>query len=192
MQYALKLKRKRVKKGHSGDTNTRLESKNEIKTKAGQKGNWNKNLNEKLKPNSTYKVDNKTYKTDEHGRVSSISGELKPIKRDRNTYQQGKAGKKGGIKDAVANDDDGHLIPSRLDGAGEQINYVPMNSNLNRGAWKRIENVWDNALKRGKKVEVDIQPIYKGSSNRPDKFKLVYKIDGKEFVKKFKNSPGGK
>jgi len=55
-----------------------------------------------------------------------------------------------------------------------------------------MENGWDDALKQGKKVEVDIQTIYKDKSSRPDKFKVIYKIDGKEFVKKFKNAPGGK
>lgn len=36
-------------------------------------------------------------------------------------------------------------------------------------------NVEDDALKNGKKVDVDIQPIYKGTSNRPDEFVVKYK-----------------
>ena len=113
-------------------------------------------------------------------------------KHDRNSYQQGKSAKVDGIKDGKVSDDGGHIIASRHDGAGEQINYVPMDSNLNRGAWKRMENVWDNALREGKKVEVNVNPIYNGASKRPDKFRVIYKIDGKEFVKKFKNTPEGK
>ncbi len=172
--------------------NTKPPKRKEIELEPGQKGGWNKDLNKKLEPNTDYKVGNKTYKTDEHGRVKQVSGELEPNKHDRNESQQLKSGKEGGIKDGLKKDDGGHLISARHDGAGEQINYVPMDSNLNRGSWKKMENEWDGALKEGKKVEVDINPIYKGTSKRPDKFKVIYKIDGKEFVKKFKNAPGGK
>ena len=130
--------------------------------------------------------------TDELGKVKRVTGELHLNKWDRNHYQQHQAGKTDGIKDGKVNDDGGHLVPSRHDGAGEQINYVPMNSNLNRGAWKKMENIWDKALQAGQKVEVDIKPIYSGDSKRPDKFKVIYKIDGKEFMKKLKNEAGGK
>jgi len=103
-----------------------------IELEPGQKGSWNKTLNGKLEPNTNYKVGNKTYETDEHARVSRVSGELKPTKNDRNTYQQGKAGKESGIKDGYKDDEGGHIISSRHDGAGEQINYVPMNSHGSR------------------------------------------------------------
>ena len=34
-----------------------------------------------------------------------------------------------------------------------------MNSNLNRGVWKKLENEWVKSLKEGKTVEVKIEPI---------------------------------
>ncbi len=175
-----------------GKTKPKVPPRKQIELEPGQKGSCNKKLNGKLEPNTDYKVGNKIYKTDELGRVKQVSGELTPNVHDRNQYQQGKSGKEGGIKDGLEKDDGGHLISSRHDGAGEQINYVPMNSNLNRGEWKRMENKWDNALKEGKKVEIDIQPIYKGTSNRPDEFIVKYKVDGRPYVKQFKNTPGGK
>ena len=162
-----------------------------IELEPGQKGSWNKTLNGKLEPNTNYKVGNKTYETDEHARVSRVSGELKPTKNDRNTYQQGKAGKESGIKDGYKDDEGGHIISSRHDGAGEQINYVPMNSNLNKGAWKQMENKWDNALQEGKKVEVDIKPIYDGASRRPEAFEVQYRINGSLYEAIFENIPGG-
>lgn len=159
----------------------------------GSKGSWNKALNGKLEPSHKYKVGEHLYETDEHGRVNRVSGELDLTKRDRNTYQQGKSAEEGGIKDGLANDDGGHIIASVLDGAGEQINYVPMDSNLNRGAWKQMENVWVKALKgpTPQDVKVDIQPVYEGESKRPVVFSVKYWIDGRYTTLYFRNKPGG-
>lgn len=159
----------------------------------GSKGSWNKALNSKLMPSHKYKVGEYLYETDELGRVNRVSGALDLTVRDRNTYQQGKSAKENGIKDGLADDDGGHLIASIFDGSGEQINYSPMNSNLNRGAWKKMENNWAEALNGTppKDVKVDIQPIYDGASKRPEAFKVKYWIDGKKRTKFFKNEPGG-
>jgi len=109
-------------------------------------------------------------------------------KNDRNTYQQCKAGKCGN-----SGDEGGHLLASIFGGPGEKINIVPMDGNLNKGAWKKMENTWANALKDGKKVDVNIQPIYSGSSTRPDRFIVKYSIDnGRPVNIDFKNTPGGK
>lgn len=159
----------------------------------GTKGSWNKTLNDKLEPNHKYKVGEHLYETDEYGRVNRVSGELDLTKRDRNTYQQGKSAKEGGIKGGLANDDGGHIIASALNGAGEQINYVPMDSNLNRGAWKQMENIWAKALKGppSQDVKVDIQPVYEGESKRPDAFRVKYWIDGRYSTQYFRNKAGG-
>ena len=113
--------------------------------------------------------------------------------RDRNTYQQTKSAKVDGIKDGLNEDDGGHLIASIFDGAGEQINYAPMNANLNRGAWKATENKWARALNGDppKTVKVDIQPIYKGNSKRPQAFEVIYEIGGKEEFLEFANKTEG-
>ncbi|MBD8035071.1 DNA/RNA non-specific endonuclease, partial [Solibacillus merdavium] len=71
-------------------------------------------------------------------------------------------------------------------------NLVPMNSNLNRGEWKKLENMWVKELGKGKSVEVKIQPIYKGDSQRPVGFEIEHKIGNGEWeFNKFKNKPGG-
>jgi filamentous hemagglutinin len=56
---------------------------------------------------------------------------------------------------------------------------VPMDATLNRGDWRAMENTWKRALKGNQNVEVKIQPVYKGSSTRPDAFIVRYKIQGK-------------
>lgn len=68
-----------------------------------------------------------------------------------------------------------------------------MDGNLNKGAWKQMENTWANALKDGNKVDVNIHPIYSGNNTRPDRVIVKYSIDGGRSVNiDFKNSPGGK
>ncbi|WP_244882060.1 DNA/RNA non-specific endonuclease [Vibrio scophthalmi] len=164
-----------------------------IEFEQGKKGSWNKELNGKLKANTKYKVGNYTYKTDDLGRVKSVSGKLDLTTQDRNKYQQGKAGKHDGIKDGLNDDEGGHIIASIFNGPGEQINYAAMNANLNKGAWKRMENKWAEALKGNppKKVNVSIDAIYKGDSQRPEAFDVFFDIDGEEEFLSMKNTPGG-
>ncbi|KAA6122415.1 hemagglutination activity domain protein [Candidatus Pantoea gossypiicola] len=166
-------------------TNESLES---VVTTSGGKGNWNKDLNNP-QPNTVYNVDgDKIYKTDHLSRPSQVEATLSPNVKDRNTYQQCKAGKCG-----VAGDEGGHLIASIFNGPGEKLNLLPMDGNLNKGAWKQMENTWAKALSEGKEVKVNIQPSYVGDSVRPDKFYVEYTIDGGRPIEEtFKNAPGGK
>ncbi|EPL6457046.1 DNA/RNA non-specific endonuclease [Providencia rettgeri] len=159
-----------------------------VDIKSGGKGDWNKQLN-KPEPNTVYKVDgNNTYKTDSQGRVQSVEAKLSLNTNDRNSYQQCKAGKCG-----VAGDEGGHLIATRFNGPGEKLNIVPMNSNLNRGEWKKMENSWADALKNGKQVNVKIEPVYSGQSGRPSSFNVTYKIGNERPVERtFINDSGGK
>ncbi|MEI2264979.1 DNA/RNA non-specific endonuclease [Erwinia sp. CGal63] len=140
-------------------------------------------------PNTPHRVDdNKIFKTDSLGRTESVESSLAWSKNDRNTYQQCKAGKCG-----VVGDEGGHLIASIFNGPGEKLNLVPMDGNLNKGAWKKMENTWANALKDGKKVDVKIEPSYSGSNVRPDSFSVTYRIDTERPVREvFNNAPGGK
>ena len=105
-----------------------------------------------------------TYKTDANGRVKETSYTVSNTTSDRNTYQQGKAGKKDGHKDGQTNNQGGHMQSSAHGGAGEQINYQPQNANLNKGDWKAMENSWTRAKNEGKSVEVKIKPVYSGKS----------------------------
>ena len=149
-----------------------------IETESGSKGNWNELLNNP-EPNTRYIVDgNKIYDTDHLGRVVRVEAMLKLDTLDRNTYQQLKAGKQG-----IDGDEGGHLIASILNGSGEKINLLPMNSNLNRGVWKKLENRWAKALRKGKTVKVKIEPVYQGTDIRPESFDVLYSIDNRRWVK---------
>ncbi|MCV4344077.1 DNA/RNA non-specific endonuclease [Pseudomonas capsici] len=54
------------------------------------------------------------------------------------------------------------------------------------------ENTWVDVLKDGKFVSVKVEPVYSGSSIRPDRFNVKYLIGGGRPVNvDFKNAPGG-
>ncbi|POR17417.1 hypothetical protein BWK58_15055 [Flavobacterium columnare] len=152
---------------------------------SGVPGKWNKQLNKKLNKNSTYKVDDYIYKTDHLGRVDKVEAKLTFKEKGRNEYQQKKS---VSIKDGVKGQDDGgHLIAQIFNGPGEQINYLPQKSNLNRGDWKAMENKWAKALKEKKEVNIEINNIFEGESKRPSAQLVIYKINGKVFRKTFEN-----
>ncbi|WP_242685673.1 DNA/RNA non-specific endonuclease, partial [Photorhabdus sp. RW14-46] len=157
----------------------------------GKKGGWSKVLN-KPEPNKIYHVRHasgeKIYHTDGLSRPVHIETSLHLSKNDRNTYQQCKAGKCGN-----PGDEGGHLIASIFGGPGERLNVVPMDGNLNKGAWKQMENSWAKELKAGKRVDVKIQPRYSDNSNRPSSFDVSYTVDnGRPIEINIKNVPGGK
>ncbi|TNH42436.1 DNA/RNA non-specific endonuclease, partial [Photorhabdus luminescens] len=170
-----------------GKSGAVTEGKNVVIVDSGKKRTWNKTLN-KPEPNTVYHVDgNKTFQTDSLGRTSLAEGSLSLSKNDRNTYQQCKAGKCGN-----PGDEGGHLIASIFNGPGEKLNLVPMDGNLNKGAWKQMENTWASALKEGKQVNVKVEPVYKGNNVRPESFSVTYSIDGgRPIVKDISNIPGG-
>ncbi|MGV8830251.1 MAG: DNA/RNA non-specific endonuclease [Breznakibacter sp.] len=156
-----------------------------VKVKGGSKGSWNELLNKPPIKSHKYQVDKYLYETDELGRVNKVKGELEFIERGRNEYQQALS---VDLKDGVKGQDDGgHLIANILNGPGEQLNYLPQTVGLNRGKWKTMETAWVDALKAGKKVEVEIVPVFSGSSKRPVKFEVEYWIDGKYKFLEFDN-----
>lgn len=160
----------------------------EIETNSGGNGSWNKNFN-KPEPNSIIKVDgNKTYHTDNLRRVEKVESILVFTKNDKNKYQQCITGKCG-----IDGDEGGRLIASIFNRPREKLNILPINGNLNKGAWKSMENTWASALKDGKSVSVKIEPIYFGNNVRFTRFNVKYSIDGGgAIIVDFKNSPGGR
>ena len=50
-----------------------------------------------------------------------------------------------------------------------------------------MENGWADAMVAGKDVKIEIQAIYNSDSFRPDRFRVIEKIDGEERVLNFVN-----
>jgi hypothetical protein len=142
-----------------------------------------------LKPNVEYTTPaGYTYRTDDKGRIVSAEGKLNLGEARRNNHAQKVAGR----EDRLPDDEGGHLIATIFKGSGSLDNLVPMNGNLNKGEWKKLENMWRKQLEKGKSVEVKIKPVYKGESQRPVSFDIEYKIGkGKWQYKEFQNKHGG-
>lgn len=62
-----------------------------------------------------------------------------------------------------------------------------MNSELNKGAYKAMEDAWVEAIKNGDIVSGTIELVYSGQSFRPDSLKVVYTIGRQLFTKLFEN-----
>ncbi|WP_314917182.1 DNA/RNA non-specific endonuclease [Capnocytophaga gingivalis] len=141
-----------------------------------------------LEPNVLYKVEEKHfYGTDALGRVDRVIAKLhldSNNSRDTNIQIRSVYEKDGNRlrndiegKD-LPKDDGGHLIARQFGGASEMINLVPMNSRINRGAFKRIEGKCKTALITNKDVWFDIKIDYKDDIFRPNRFIIDYTIDG--------------
>ena len=129
------------------------------------------------------------YTVDAEGRVTQVKGTLtRNPNQTRNTAAQLKAGG----TDRLSTDQGGHFIGRRFDGPTDELNHFAQDQNFNQGAYKKLENQWDAALKAGKNVEVDIRPSYVGDSLRPATLDVDYTIDGEPFTQSFKNVRGGK
>ncbi len=153
---------------------------NEIVANPGNKANgWNKKLSKPLEPNKTYKLGNKKYVTDDDGKVKKVTCDNVTINpNDPNRYQQSTKCKK--VKDGLPGDDGGHLIGKQFNGAGEQINYVPMKSSINQapGSWRNMEQEWSNTINGGGTVtNVEINIAY-GANNTPTGFTVSARING--------------
>ncbi|SDZ06522.1 DNA/RNA non-specific endonuclease, partial [Thermoactinomyces sp. DSM 45892] len=157
----------------------------------GDQFNYTRNGQSKeLKANVEFETpEGYNFKTDEHARLTSAEGDLQAGKTyPRNGNDQLKVG--GG--DRLSDDQGGHLIAHVFKGSGLSDNLVPMNGNLNKGAWKRMENQWGRSLKNGEKVKVDIKVNYEGTSQRPSSFDVRYKIGEDDWeTQTFNNVAGG-
>ena len=139
-----------------------------------------------LLPNISFERNGYRYKTDDLGRIASAEGKLRLKEGEkRKTINETKeAIGKGEMKET---DERGHLIADRFEGSGGLENLVPMDTNLNRSDYSKMENDLAKALQGGKDVRLKIQPVYEGDSRRPSEIRAIYSIDGELDVRIFKN-----
>lgn len=140
-----------------------------------------------LLPNSQYEINGYTYKTDEFGRIVSVEGTLHMKNRD------GRLPIKDSIEDIgkgdqQEGDDRGHLIGDQFDGSNGLENMIPQDANINQNDFKNFENELAKEIKKGKEVQVTIEPIYERDSRRPTAIVVTYSINGEESVRVFPNS----
>lgn len=140
-----------------------------------------------LLPNKTYIIDDAfIYQTDNLGRVTSCSSKrtkaYKALGGKRNPQRNSDVqrmvidlldGRKG-------LDDGGHLFSRNSGGPNELINQVPMDGAVNKGAYKRLEEMEEKALREGRDVVSKRKLIYEGISKRPSAIEFTTIIDGVE------------
>ncbi len=66
-------------------------------------------------------------------------------------------------------------------------NLVPQDSKINQGDFKKMEDSLAKEVKAGKDVQIKVEPIYEGDSNRPSAIGVTYTIDGEKTVRIFPN-----
>lgn len=137
-------------------------------------------------PECEYTINGYQYKTDEQGRIVSVTGKLHMKDREGRLPIRSSLQEIGG-GDAWETDDRGHLVGDQFDGSNGLENLVPMAKDLNRGAYLNLERELAAATKEGKDVFVDIRPKYSGHSNRPSCIDIRYRIDGETMRRVLKN-----
>jgi LysM repeat protein len=96
------------------------------------------------------------------------------------------------VPERGARDDGGHYIAPRFKGPTDWFNHFAQDLHVNRGAYRVMENGWYKEVAAGKKVFIDIKPIYPGASRRPSEVAVSWLIDGKRHFKRFPNEASDK
>lgn len=145
-------------------------------------------INDELVPNITYKLGTAVYQTDDYGRIVKVTFDeltLKDADRPRKVIQNTLSEIGRGYE--KANDDRGHIIADRFNGNNSLANIVSMDSDLNRGEYKAMEDIWAESIKLGKNVSGTIELKYSGKSYRPDVLDVWYDIGEGSIEKVFSN-----
>lgn len=127
-----------------------------------------------------------TYLIDARGRTRHVSG---PVTVNRGQVRSRSAQSAAGGRDRRAGDHGGHYIARRFNGPTEAFNHFAQDANFNRGGYRALENQWARAVREGKRVDVKIEPVFEGNSQRPSSINVWSWIDGKLASHQFPNEP---
>ncbi|WP_350302561.1 DNA/RNA non-specific endonuclease [Peribacillus frigoritolerans] len=158
----------------------------EVKTLADNRQQFTNGRKNRLKPDIRYKTGEYDYfyETDNVGRIVKFETENLQLttRTDRLSHSKNTPGKVKGQDHA------GHLAGDRFGGSHKIDNLVSQLSDVNLKQYKKIEEERAAALKEtpSKKVTV-VDIIYSGNDMRPEKFKVIYTIDGKRSSRVLEN-----
>lgn len=129
----------------------------------------------KLKSSIKYQIGefNYNYETDELGRISNWNTEnLQLTQREKRLNHVAKTPGK------LKGDHAGHLAGDRFGGSPKLDNMVSQSQHVNLSDYRKIENIWAQAIKQGKEVAVNVEVRYDKNGLRPTEFIVEYIIDG--------------
>lgn len=157
---------------------------------SGSPGAWNHEMyHSRIEPNTVYVVDDGKYvfHTDDVGRLQHAEGHFDPNQvtdgTARNAYQQRV------MPGKIPGYDAGHPFGIRFDTPAEGLNNVPQLSEVNRGAYRALEDSWAKKIDAGHSVDVTIDFSYPhGDPTRiPTGYTVEWNIDGKMYQRSFRN-----
>lgn len=147
-----------------------------------------------LKPfaNCKYIINGAEYLTDDAGRVIKTKVKLSPSTVCKSHRDSGVQKQMALLKNSLKGDDAGHIIADQFGGASNMLNLIPMKGDINKGAYKQMENELRKFIREGKEVFIDTSikyPKEPPTFQRPDWIEVIYIVDGKKITKLFKNIP---
>ncbi|MDP5135228.1 DNA/RNA non-specific endonuclease [Rheinheimera baltica] len=112
---------------------------------------------------------------DEQGRPVSVTASLGSTYSDARSSQEKKHQRTVGGDARLDTDDGGHIIGHRFMSDQGLKNLFPQDANLNRGAYKSMENEWEDWTKEGYEVKLTVRLDPPGS-DRPDNIIAEYQV----------------
>ncbi|MBL0888884.1 hypothetical protein HGK34_21855 [Myceligenerans sp. I2] len=167
-----------------------------VEAQYGRRGKLNWDLMNP-QPDVTYVVNDHVFVTDHAGRaIEAYADDLQLGDADRSESIQSRIGNMGGDEY-----DGGHLLANMFAGGPEDINLVPMLSDLNQGNGSRdtfyaVEKDLRSHLERPPdagpeweppRITFRVLPVYEGESRVPTMISVEYGIDGVSTSKDFPN-----
>jgi hypothetical protein len=182
------LKRKKLKKkvsaGVDSEKKVTVDLPDDVelsaKTENGKKGTDNSSSVPPVKKvKEKYGSNEAVWTVDEQGRPISVEAKLdSTYNTSRSTSEKNLQGSVGG--DArLADDDGGHLVGHRFMSDQGEKNLFPQNANLNRSAYKKMENEWADWTDEGFEVKLKVELDPPGSDRPTDIFSKYEVIDPK-------------
>ncbi|MEH8017233.1 DNA/RNA non-specific endonuclease [Rheinheimera muenzenbergensis] len=112
---------------------------------------------------------------DEQGRPVSVTATLSSSYSEARTSQEKQHQRTVGGDARLSSDDGGHIIGHRFMSDQGLKNLFPQDANLNRGAYKSMENEWEDWTKEGYEVKLGVRLDPPGS-DRPDNIYTKYRV----------------
>lgn len=126
---------------------------------------------------------------DEKGRPISVEATLKSVHKIERSKEEVKAQGSVGGASRLEDDEGGHLIGHRFMSDQGLKNLFPQNANLNRSAYKKMENEWAEWIKQGHEIKVKIK-LNPPAAERATDISVHYKvIDSNSGQEIYRNSP---
>ena len=171
-------------------TKMHIEKKPANKTASSPSANTNKNTSKPIPAAAAttvikekYGSNTATWTVDKTGKPISVEAKLNSTHTGkRSGTEKDLQGTVGG-KARQATDDGGHLVGHRFMSDQGAKNLFPQNANLNRSAYKKMENEWADWTDAGYEVKLKVS-LHPPGSDRPDFIKSKYDVFDPETGKK--------